>query len=622
MSSSMHAAGLKAFRSLRVELGRLRAQVVAAEVRWRGELSGVDAAYRVSASNLFDYMVARQVDLRPVQLELWKRGLSSLGRIEGHVRDALDQVLARLEEALACAGTQLPEAHAANSRPPTWDEAEQLLHLHTHELFGKKPVDRHVYVMVTAPDAADVDEAWMTRVFDAGMNVLRVNAAHEDERAWRHIVETARHVAAARGDALRVLVDLPGPKLRTVAPHPGPQVLRWKPKRDAFGRVVTPCRVELRPAHETPCEGGEPCLAVPAAIFALLAAGDELAFVDARGRKRSLAITERDAQRATATTDRTAYVVPETRIRVLRAHDELAEFSPHALPERPFRLPLDVGDRFCLEPAPRASDATQGPLPAVGCASFELFASLREGARVLFDDGKLECCVERCGADGAVLRVTHAPAGGLRLRAGKGINLPGTSLQGPTLGADDERALAFAVDAADMVGASFVRDPDDVRNLIERLRELAEGPLGIVLKIETATAFSQLPGILLAAMAHHPVGVMIARGDLAVEVGFERLAEVQEEIMWLCEAAHLPVIWATQVLDELAHTGTATRAEVTDAAMAVRAECVMLNKGPYIADAITTLVSILRRMESHQYKKRSLYRRLSLGVPFPTSEPT
>ena len=71
--------------------------------------------------------------------------------------------------------------------------------------------------------------------------------------------------------------------------------------------------------------------------------------------------------------------------------------------------------------------------------------------------------------------------------------------------------------------------------------------------------------------------VMIARGDLAVEVGFTRLAELQEELLWLCEAAHVPVVWATQVLQSLAKTGFPTRAEVTDAAHAVRAECVMLN---------------------------------------------
>jgi pyruvate kinase len=108
----------------------------------------------------------------------------------------------------------------------------------------------------------------------------------------------------------------------------------------------------------------------------------------------------------------------------------------------------------------------------------------------------------------------------------------------------------------------------------------------MILKIETRRAFEHLPGLLLATLGgDRPGGVMIAGGDLAVECGYERLAEVQEEILWLCQAAHVPVIWATQVLDQLAKTGRPSPAEITDAAMGERAECVMLNKGPRIIEA-------------------------------------
>ena len=113
---------------------------------------------------------------------------------------------------------------------------------------------------------------------------------------------------------------------------------------------------------------------------------------------------------------------------------------------------------------------------------------------------------------------------------------------------------------------------------------------------------------MLAAMAAKGAGVMIARGDLAVECGYERLAEVQEEILWCAEAAHMPVIWATQVLESLAKTGLPSRAEISDAGLGVRAECVMLNKGPYITQAIHTLDDILKRMGGHQAKKRPLLR--------------
>jgi pyruvate kinase len=114
-------------------------------------------------------------------------------------------------------------------------------------------------------------------------------------------------------------------------------------------------------------------------------------------------------------------------------------------------------------------------------------------------------------------------------------------------------------------------------------------------------------------------GVMIARGDLAVECGYERLAEVQEEILCICEAAHVPVLWATQVLENMAKMGSPSRAEVTDAAMANRAECVMLNKGPHVVEAVRALDDILRRMEARQSKKTLTDGPVGcrLGLPLP-----
>jgi pyruvate kinase len=106
---------------------------------------------------------------------------------------------------------------------------------------------------------------------------------------------------------------------------------------------------------------------------------------------------------------------------------------------------------------------------------------------------------------------------------------------------------------------------------------------------------------------------MVARGDLEVEVGFERLAEVQEEILWVCEAAHVPVVWATQILEGLAKTGAPSRAEVTDAEMGQRAECAMLNKGPHIVETTRFLSDILSRMGSHSRKRRATLRRLGIA---------
>jgi pyruvate kinase len=170
----------------------------------------------------------------------------------------------------------------------------------------------------------------------------------------------------------------------------------------------------------------------------------------------------------------------------------------------------------------------------------------------------------------------------------------------------------MAAKHGDSIAISFARSREDVETLLTHLKKIKSRRIGIVLKIETREGFENLPSMLLAAMQWtNAVGVMIARGDLAVECGYERLAEIQEEILWVCEADHAPVIWATEVLESLAKTGTPSRAEITDAAMSVRAECVMLNKGPYMVRAVRTLNGILRRMEAHQRKKTPMLRRLS-----------
>ena len=108
---------------------------------------------------------------------------------------------------------------------------------------------------------------------------------------------------------------------------------------------------------------------------------------------------------------------------------------------------------------------------------------------------------------------------------------------------------------------------------------------------------------------------MTARGDLAVDTGFEQMAEVQEEILWLCQAVHVPIVWATQVLESLAKNGIPSRAEIADAAQGQRTECVMLNKGPFVVDAIEALDDILVRMEGHTRKKSDMLRRLNAWAP-------
>jgi pyruvate kinase len=251
--------------------------------------------------------------------------------------------------------------------------------------------------------------------------------------------------------------------------------------------------------------------------------------------------------------------------------------------------------------------------PRISCTRPEALADARVGDRVWFDDGRIGGVVRQAGTTELRVEITWARPQGSRLGSDKGINLPDSPLRVAGLTEADVAQLPFVVQHADLVAMSFVRHPRDVQQLQTQLDHHGGRQLGVVLKIETQQAFDHLPLLLLQAMRSHPVGVMIARGDLAVECGFERLAELQEEMLWICEAAHVPVIWATQVLENLAKTGLPSRAEITDAAMSERAECVMLNKGPFIGEAVRLLDDILRRMQRHQLKKAALLRPLAVA---------
>jgi pyruvate kinase len=281
---------------------------------------------------------------------------------------------------------------------------------------------------------------------------------------------------------------------------------------------------------------------------------------------------------------------------------------------------LRPGDALLLRPDPPRVGPADPPFQAQ-CLPPEVLRRLRPGAAFAYDDGKAAGMVEAAHPDGTVLvRIERGRLKGARLRPEKGLNFPGTPLGLDPLTPKDLADLDMVARLADIVGYSFVQGPADIARLQEELavrRPADWRQIGLLAKIETLQAVRDLPGIIVRAAGSQPFGVMIARGDLAVEIGFARLAEMQEEILWLCEAAHIPVVWATQVLEALVKTGLPTRGEMTDAAMAARAECVMLNKGPNIAAAIEALDGLLRRMAEHQAKKTPRLRALRSWAEAP-----
>lgn len=273
---------------------------------------------------------------------------------------------------------------------------------------------------------------------------------------------------------------------------------------------------------------------------------------------------------------------------------------------------LRVNDRIALVHDLR--DAKRDG-PAITCTIPAILDHLREGDPMWIDDGKIGCVVERVDPSRADLLITQATERGNRLRPDKGLNFPKTHIPAPPLSDADRESLGSMLDVIDVVGYSFVRQVSDIETLQDELSRLGRPSLPLALKIETIEGVKNLPALIVQAAGRQPTAVMIARGDLAVEIGYRRLAEMQEEILWLCEAASIPVIWATQVLDEFVKTGMPTRAEITDAAMAERAECVMLNKGVHIVRAVEVLDDLLPLMEAHQTKKTSRMRALHSWMP-------
>ena len=253
----------------------------------------------------------------------------------------------------------------------------------------------------------------------------------------------------------------------------------------------------------------------------------------------------------------------------------------------------------------------------IACSIPAIFKHLKVGAPVLIDDGKIKAKVTSLTKEGAILTITFAREMGARLKNERSLNFPETPLDVPPLSDKDLKDLDFIATHADAIGYSFVKNAEDIKLLQKELQKRC-GPkasqLALIAKIETKEAVTNLPEIIVQAASFQPFGVMIARGDLAVEVGYKRLSELQEEILWICEAAHIPVIWATQVLEKLVKTGVPSRAEITDAAMGERAECVMLNKGPYIVEAVAALAEILGAMGQHQYKKAPQLKALHIAM--------
>ena len=605
------------------QLWALRQSMLESEQRFAIAFAKLSPTHTESARNLVHYLAMRSTDLRPLQDKLAWLGLSSLGRAESHVLASVDKVLGLLH---VLTGQAWQDRSA--EEPGGSVSSRQRLERHTKQLMGEAAPQRPVRIMVTLGTEAATDHGHVRALVDAGMDIARINCAHDGPDVWRTMAQQVRRAAKGAGREVKILMDLGGPKIRTGEVARQPPVLKLKPQRDAQGFTLEPARLRLFAGKAKVASDAAATLQVEAAWLAKLRLGMRIELTDARGARRSLLVVQRDDSSAVVEAHKTVYIIPDTLL-CAKGMGGKKVFSayPEDMLGAPGVLSLSKGDTLYLLRSglghPAEMTEVSGELrdtpAAIACTLPQVFEQVQVGERVWLDDGRIGGFIRSICDTHLDIEITQARPGGEKLQADKGINLPDSKLQLPALTEADLQDLPTVAELADMVGMSFVQQPSDVHALLAALQQHQRADMGVVLKIETSRGFENLPELMLAAMAAPSAGVMIARGDLAVECGFERMAEVQEEILWCAQAAHMPVIWATQVLEGLAKTGMPSRAEISDAGLGVRAECVMLNKGPFITDAIAALDNILRRMAGHQSKKSPLLRALQAwGAGKPT----
>lgn len=605
-------AALAARAARRIE--KLRTAALELEAHHEETLTATAPTMNKSARNLVHYLAVRAHDIRGLQSDLARLGLSSLGRMEAHAMASLDMVTELLSMIRGLAPAEPPA-----SAPASMISGTAMLARHSAAILGPAPDEHRARIMVTMPSEAADDPVLIRDLLARGMQIMRINCAHDNREVWARMVLHLRRAEKRLGRSCKVCFDVAGPKLRTGPIEPGIGIVKWKPRRDPLGRVIEPAVIQLTAATigQPPAQSSIPGAD---ALTAKARRGDAVELVDARGKHRRLTIVQVSADACTCHSDSTAYVTAGIELRLRRGKRVVARMTVGNLPPRPQTILLKPGDRIEVAnddfPGRPARFDKAGKLlePAIiSCILPEVFSRVKAGERIFFDDGRIGGVIRHVGHGRMRVEIVSAIGGAAKLGSEKGINLPDSDLRLTALTAKDRDDLDFVVQHADMVALSFVQRATDVEDLISELERRLAPHIGIVLKIETKRGFNHLPSLLLAAMRHPLVAVMVARGDLGVEVGFERLSEVQEEILWLCEAAHVPVIWATQVLESLAQKGMSSRAEVTDAAMSSRAECVMLNKGPFIREALYFLGGVLHRMQAHQTKKMSTFRRLQVS---------
>ena len=581
------------YHALIEKLDGVIAECLEQEARRSKQLEKVHPRYRYSAKNLIHYRAMRSKDLSRLQKQLKNLGFSRLAKAESHVLPSLTTTRGLLQLV-----DYEPNPEPLVTPEISIKESKRRLRNNVKALLGKRAKNKNAMIMVTMPSEAAHNFELVDAMVTEGMGIARINCAHDDPSTWLKIIGNIRKASESHSSACTIAMDLAGPKIRTGAFAPGPEIRKIRPSKDAKGRIIERALVWLgkEPSTEAP-------YFLPVDSIESIEKGSSLYFRDTRIKNRKIRILEVTRDGCLGSIPKTSYF--QTGM-ILYREKQLVQpiCKVGQLPAREGSVYLRPGDTIRLTKrhviAPHFGpnhDKTGFEPIEIQCTNPAVIDQIAKGEPVKFDDGKFEGRITGVNESGAEIQITTVVGNGARLKAEKGINFPNSKLTVRGLTDKDKEDLKFVVEHADVVNMSFVNSVYDVQDLLTEIKKLGKlDKIGVILKIETLRGFRNLTDILLAGMQTYPIGVMIARGDLALEVGWDRIAVIQREIMKLCHAAHVPDIWATQVFETLAKTGVPSRSEMTDLWVAQRSECVMLNKGPYIIEAIHLMNDILSKM--------------------------
>lgn len=558
-----------------------------------------------SRDNLIAYLYAKEILTEPLVRALEDEGLSLSG-YESHVLSRFELLLKRLHV------SPPPET---NVRSITRRQAEQLIGERAKTALGEARNGRRTRIMVTLDEQIIHQPETIEQLLLSGMDIARINCAYYTPDVWKQMIESVRQAEARLQNKqhwekkCRIYMDLPGPKIRIKHIVHEERPLKLAVRKDEHGRVIEPLVGLLsigKPPHIDE-RGLSFAIEATAKEEVVLTTGDELSFKDMRGRRRTLQVVEIISPTcAKVVLPKTAYIQERT---VLK-HSRYQLFVQSIVPI-PIKTLVQKGTHLKIYFHESSLQIANTDFSIKMTTTLpKAFHNVRTGHRLYIDDGKIFAVIQKATNEYVEAKVVSTGRKPRTLKEGAGINLPDSfiHLNVSSMTDQDLEYIPFISRNADMIGLSFVHTPQDVAKLHAILTEQSARHMTVIAKIETRAALHNLARILLEGLKLPSFGVMIARGDLAIEVGFEHMSIVQQEILTLCHAVHVPVIWATQVLESLAKKGLPARAEISDVSLGQNAHCMMLNKGPYIVEAVDMLAKVLEKEEAHQKRQQTVAR--------------